>query len=195
MTYTAENFFGNILESVEKINIFQGGTNYLVVIGIVLISAILISPRKMSNIKVLALPLMVGYAIIGLKIPLMFMVLAGIVFVMEVLTTKGIGDTIEVMRQRISDIAELPERFRERKIGRTEKGITKAKREKAIRTAEETKLIPFRKGTSISDVLEVHEEKKIKGKKNRSLSKKDIDREMQRLKLMKEKLSFWEVDE
>lgn len=194
MTYTADNFFETVLGGIGDINLFQGGTNYLVVLLIVFVSAILISPRKLSNIKVLALPLMVGYTIIGLKVPLLFLVLGGVVFVMEIMTTKGFGETIEAVSQRANELISIPEKIREKRVGRSEKDIAKAKRESEIRASKMKGLIPFRKGVSISDVMDLKEKERVdKILKMKSKTKRDdaIEKLYKRL----EKKKYWEVDE
>ena len=126
MVFTSDTFFDWIFGIIKGVNILEAGTNYLVALGIVFVTAILISPRKMSNIKVLALPLMIGYSLIGLEIPLMFMVVGGIVFTMDILSTKGIGDMIEGMRQKVSEVRAIPEMRRERRTASVEKRVNMA---------------------------------------------------------------------
>lgn len=191
-TYTADNFFNWFFELIKSINLFDIGTNYLVVIGIVLISALMISPRKLSNIKVLALPLMLGYSVVGLHVPLLFMVLGGVVFAMEILTTKGVGEVIESVSQKVSELRGLPAEFRERRTSKREKTISDAKRERGILEAERSGLIPFRKGTTISDVLDESERKKILKLKSKTKRDNALDNYFRR---MKEKKKYWEVDE
>lgn len=132
VTYTSDSAFDWILGIIQKVSLFQEGTNYLVILGIVLIGAILISPRDLSNIKILALPLMIGTMVSGLHVPLIFLIVGGILFVMETLTTKTIGSAIKAIEQTIGEVGSIPEKIRIGKLDRFEK-------EQATRSREATK--------------------------------------------------------
>lgn len=196
MVYTADTFWNAILGSIQGINVFQHGTNYIPIGFLLLITMIMISPRNLSNMKVLLLPLMVGFATMGIHIPLLFLVLAGVLFVIENLSTKGIGNFIEIATQEINKVISIPERIREKRTVRTEKDIVRAKREKAIREAELRKLIPFRRGTKRSDIIELQAEQERK-KILRMKSKSKRDRELESFfnKYFKKKENVWEVNE
>lgn len=197
MTITADSFFDWIIEIIQGINVFRTGTNYVALLILVLVACLLVSPRKPSNIKILAFPMMIGFTIIGLKVPLIFLGLGALIFVMETLSLQAIGNMIESVGQKISEIREIIPITRrdkeDRGLKKWKREVEKGKLEKQRRGFEEHGLIPFRKGTAISDVVDLSQRKSQEKKSWGSQAKRE--RLKQRWKLEEEKRKFWEVDE
>lgn len=166
MTVTADSFFDWIIGIIQGINVFRIGTNYIAILILVLIACLLVSPRKPSNIKILAFPMMVGFTIIGLKVPLIFLGIGALIFVLETLSLQSIGNMIEAVGQKVSEIRGIVPITKgereERDIRKWKREIGKVKLEKQRKGYEEEGVIPFRKGTSISDVVELSQKKRQK---------------------------------
>ena len=166
MTSTGDSFFTWIQDILQGFNLFQSGTSYLVIMAMILVACLLISPRKPSNIKVLAFPMSIGFTLIGLKVPLLFLGLGAIIFIMETLSMQTIGNMFEAVGQKIGEATGTRETLRTRKylkeIKPKERTLKLATLSEGIAKREKLGVIPYKKGTGISDVLEKTQTKEQK---------------------------------
>lgn len=99
-------------------SLFGSGLGYLITLGVVGVSTIAISPRKLSNMKTLAFPLAVGLKLIGLQIPLVLLAILGILFVIDTLSLSTLGSIVEAVTTRSLEAVQYGsrnERFNRKK--------------------------------------------------------------------------------
>ncbi len=185
-TITGDSFFDWIIEIIQGVSFFRAGTNYVLLLLMVLVVCVLISPRKPSNVKVLAFPVMIGFTVIGLPIPLLFLGLGAIVFVMETLSLQAIGGVFEAVGQKITDIRQrIPLLKSEReaiKLRGMREEIQKEKVYKSVRKARGEPL-------SMTDAIMMSD--MTRSKKDRTM----VDRIRQRKLLEEERRRFFDIDE
>lgn len=112
---TSDSFFEWIMNTISGATPFHAGTSYIITLAMVLITCLIISPKKISNMKVLALPVMIGFTIVGFSVPLLYLGIASIIFVMETLSLQAIGGLVSGAVQRITEATEIPEIRRTKK--------------------------------------------------------------------------------
>jgi hypothetical protein len=112
MIVTADSFFTWITEMMKGVNFFTSGTNSIALLMLVLVVCILISPRKVGNIKILAFPVMVGFNIMNFAISNIFLGLAAIMFIMETLSLRSMQGIIKTVKQKVDPLTPLGIRTR-----------------------------------------------------------------------------------
>lgn len=128
---TITDFFNKIGSWVNGTSVFQAGTNFVVILIICFITCLLISPRKLRNISILMFPVMVGMNSIGFKVPVLFLALGAIIFIMETMSLQAIGSGIEAIAQKTTEFAgNVNESIGITKGGMRRKLFNEAKRKK-----------------------------------------------------------------
>lgn len=108
---------------VEDTSIGTVGANYFIILALVAVCCLLVSPRKPSNMKTLMFPMIVGFIGAGFKVPTLYLGITGIIFIMDILTFKGVGDIIEAVSTKITSVGSDVEYIRDRPLRKMRKDI------------------------------------------------------------------------
>lgn len=157
-------------------SLFGSGLGYVITFLTIGICAIAMSPRKAGNIKTLAFPLGVGFRLIGLNIPMVFLAVLGVLFVVDTLSLPTIGNITEAVTTRAVETFSGTERLKRRK-------------ERIVRGKEISNLALHGEGIGMFGKMSKNQKELLKAKKNTELKLKTL-REMNSQKLGKKPFRY-----
>lgn len=131
MVSSADDFFTWAGGLINNTSIFQSGSNFVVVLIAMLVIAVMISPKKPSNWLKSFLPILVWFKILGINVNFMFLMITGILFVIQTMSLEILGNVLQAGRETFSQ-SPLPfTKAFNRKIAKkkADKAISRAERE------------------------------------------------------------------